>query len=209
MRRQTAKRLICNLVIACLATLLLWTVAGMPSLTKYGAFRRAMKENLITGVSPQYVIQSNQNAVVLGEKEGVIYQVLVDRSGPFWSGSSVIAETQKTDGLYIVPLRAYWDWEDAGDIAVLAEGSDARCSIFLKGSDYAYPLTRIESQDGWFCFVWEGRTTGDSPMADFIDSGSCRWMDVKLPGSKSYHGTILFESYDTNGIVVQQGAREF
>ena len=76
MRRQTAKRLICNLVIACLATLLLWTEAGMPSLTKYGAFRRAMKENLITGVSPQYVIQSNQNAVVLGEKEGVIHAAL-------------------------------------------------------------------------------------------------------------------------------------
>lgn len=209
MRRQTEKRLVRNLIIACLAILLLWTLAGMPSLTKYGAFRRAMKENLITGVKPQYVIRSDQNAVVLGEKDGVMYQVRVERSGPFWSRISLIAETQESDGLYIVPLMAYWHGEEAGDIAVLAEGTDARCSIFLKGTDCAYSLTRIESQDGWFCFVWEGRTDKSSPMADFIGSGSCRQMDVKLPGSKSYHGTILFESYDWNGIVVQQGSREF
>ena len=209
MRRQTEKRLVRNLIIACLAILLLWTLAGMPSLTKYGAFRRAMKENRITGVKPQYVIRSDQNAVVLGEKDGVMYQVWVERSGPFWSRISLIAETQESDGLYIVPLMAYWHGEEAGDIAVLAEGTDARCSIFLKGTDCAYSLTRIESQDGWFCFVWEGRTDKSSPMADFIGSGSCRQMDVKLPGSKSYHGTILFESYDWNGIVVQQGSREF
>ena len=208
-KQKTRFRLIRNLAVACIAFLLIWILGGMPAFTKNGAFRRAMQENLIREVRPQFTIASDWDMVVMGEKDSTMYQVQVWRQGIFWYHNAEIAETRASEGLYIVPLLGYGDIEDAGDIAVLADGTDARCSIFLKGSDYAYPLTRIESQDGWFCFVWEGRTTGDSPMADFIDSGSCRWMDVKLPGSKSYHGTILFESYDMNGIVVQQGAREF
>ncbi len=207
-KQKTRFRLIRNLAVACIAFLLIWILGGMPAFTKNGAFRRAMQENLIREVRPQFTIASDWDMVVMGEKDSTMYQVQVWRQGIFWYHNAEVAETRASEGLYIVPLLGYGDIEDAGDIAVLAEGTDARCSIFLKGSDCAYPLTLLENQDGWFCFAWRG-TDETSPMWGLIHYGNCRRIDVKTPGTKDYHGLILFESYDMNGIVVQQGAREF
>ena len=104
----------------------------------------------------------------------------------------------------------YGETKDAGDIAVLADGTDAKCSIILDGTDEVYPLTRIDSQDGWFCFVWDRNNTDrNSPMWDYIQRNSFRELDVRGKGEKTFHGSIFFESYDADGSVLQQGSRTF
>ena len=82
-KRTRKRKLIRNLVLIVLLPALLWFLMGMCPLSAKGAFRRAMRENFVTGVEPQVVIDTSdpyfnrREYIVLGEKDNVVYQAAV------------------------------------------------------------------------------------------------------------------------------------
>lgn len=214
----TKQKLIRNLVFACLAFLLIWAMAGMPSLTVKGAFRQAMQENLTPQVKPEVILKSDYGCAVLGKDEGVWYQVAVVRKWwIFWDHYEAVGETVPEEDICLVPLflkegilhtkRVLIGYWEIPDVAVLAEGDSA--TLRVETDESRFECEPLGKQDGWFLFSYS--LTGSQAYSSFINSQS-PYLDrpEPSPGSRYWlHGSFLFESYDADGSVLQQGNREF
>ena len=217
----TKQRLIRNVAFVVIAFLLIWTAAGMPALTPKGAFRRTMRANLTPHVRPSVLLKGDYGYSVLGESEGIWYQAATVRKWwIFWDNYEATGETEAVDEVCIVPLflkdeilrvkkRLTGNWR-IPDIAVQAEGESARLYVQVNGA--GKDLEPLGKQNGWFLFKYPSDLTVTQDYRDFVNFQSshldCPEYRVQLL-SGPLHGMILFESYDMNGIVVQQGAREF
>ena len=228
-KRTRKRKLIRNLVLIVLLPALLWFLMGMCPLSAKGAFRRAMRENFVTGVEPQVVIDTSdpyfngREYIVLGEKDNVVYQAAVRRNyGPFWMYSDIIAETLDVREYCIVPLLFGLRTQGTGaavSFAVRAEGADsptgyATLRVEVKG--VSREVESFRKQDGWFLFAFptsEVMETSGTAFNDFMLLYGYYLDTADRNRYTQYDGTISFRSFDQDpdgGPVrlVQQGFRE-
>ncbi len=227
-KRTRKRKLIRNLILILLLPVLLWFLMGMCPLSAKGAFRRAMRENFVTGVEPQVVIDTSEpyfngkDYIVLGEKDNIVYQAAVQRNwGPFWRYNSIIAKTLDMREYCIVPLLRGLQTQAAGSavsFAVRAEGADSAsgyAKLWIEVEGISREVESFRKQDGWFLFAYPTSVVMETGNAfkDFmlIDGFYLDTADRNM--RTQYEGTISFRSYDGNPSSelvkqVQQGFRE-
>ena len=149
------KILLCVLICA-LLLFFWWALLKFPALTPSGAFRKFMKENLISGVEEKLTLKlSNEDVIVLGEADGKMFQLPVSRYGTnlYWTPWS-LKITPATDGIYMVPLTPMRGVSgDRYSFAVNVTGS--RLELELIYGKQSIPMSFAGEQDGWTFFSWE------------------------------------------------------
>ena len=217
----TRQRLIRNAVFVVIAFMLIWIAAGMPAFTPKGAFRKTMRANLTPHVRPEVVLKGDYGYAVLGESDGIWYQAATARKWwVFWDNYEATGETEVVDDICIVPLflkdeilrvkrRLIGKWR-IPDVAVRAEGETASLRVEVNG--LIREVDPLGKQDGWFLFMYPSSMTVTQDLRDFVNFQSshldCPEYRVQLL-SGPLHGSFMFESYDAEGNVLQEGIREF
>ena len=207
---QKRKRAIRNVLLAAATLVLAWVVAGMPAFSKEQVFHRALRQELLPEADAEVIFGRGGRRAVLGEKDGKMYQAAVTNTGFLWYTAGMTAVTEGSDGIYIVPLITYGNMSDPAEMAVRAPGVRAELTLEMDGR--SYPLIADEKQDDWFEFHFDReieRDTG-SRYNVFVEFNEFTYIDLEdTPWNPTFGGVFRFTSYNEDGSIAAQAAREF
>ena len=210
MKRGSVNRvhkLIRNVVIIVIGAFLLFLLLDTPAFTRQQAFRRAMREHFLQPQDAEVFFGEDGMISALTRVGDVYVQTRVARYGLAWE-HGLWAETEATDGVYIVPLLAYGRMIDSPEVAVLAEGDHAELTLYWDKEPHY--LRSMGKQDGWFLFHFVIDSGSADAMPDyynFVYSQRYFYMDTpnRYPGPYRF----LFVSYDENGSELKRVVKDY